>query len=510
MTDAAHEALGYFDLYRAFADAIPQIIWSAHADGSLDFLNHAWCEYSGAGYDEAMSAGWTEALHPDDFDATIARWYHSRDTGEPYEMEYRLRGRDGTYRWFVARGKPMLDASGAVLRWYGGVTDIDDLKKAEAAVLRSATVFRNLADSLPQIVWVADATGCNTYLNRRWYEYTGIDPSSVHSLQAVAHPDDFESTMEAWREAVALGAIFETEYRLKRHDGTFRWFLGRAFPARAPDGTVSDWFGSCTDIEDRKRTEAEIMSAYEREHRIAATLQRAFLAHDMPDIDGLTFDAIYRPAEREAEVGGDWYDAIALDDGRVVISIGDVAGHGLDAAVVMGNVRQAIRVVAQVVESDPVAILDAVDRTVRRESPETMVTAFVGIIDPGLATLAFASAGHPPPLLYADGAISQLLARGLPLGLRKTGVGRSETIALPRSGLLMLYTDGLLESTRNIETGERRLREALAAANRDNAAHPAKFVQERVLFDGARDDVAVLTVAFHQTAASAPERRRGD
>jgi len=73
MTDAAHEALGYFDLYRAFADATPQIILSAHADGSLDFLNHAWCEYSGTGYDEAMSAGWTEALHPDDFDATIAR-----------------------------------------------------------------------------------------------------------------------------------------------------------------------------------------------------------------------------------------------------------------------------------------------------------------------------------------------------------------------------------------------------------------------------------------------------
>lgn len=149
-------------------------------------------------------------------------------------MEYRLRGRGGTYRWFVARGKPMLDASGAVLRWYGGVTDIDDLKKAEAAVLRSATVFRNLADSLPQIVWVADATGCNTYLNRRWYEYTGIDPSSVHSLQAVAHPDDFESTMEAWREAVALGAIFETEYRLKRHDGRIAGFSVAPFPREHP------------------------------------------------------------------------------------------------------------------------------------------------------------------------------------------------------------------------------------------------------------------------------------
>jgi serine phosphatase RsbU (regulator of sigma subunit) len=242
--------------------------------------------------------------------------------------------------------------------------------------------------------------------------------------------------------------------------------------------------------------EAELRGAYAREHRIAATLQRAFLAHDMPEIDGLSFDAIDRPAERDAEVGGDWYDAIVLDDGRVVVSIGDVAGHGLDAAVVMGNVRQAIRVVAQAVERDPVAILDAVDRSLRRDSPETIVTAFIGIVDPGTWTLAFASAGHPPPLMYADGLVSEVSGCGLPLGLREAGGDTVRTLALTRPSTLVLYTDGLIESTRDIEAGETRLREAIAMSDRAAPARPAKFIQERVLFDGIRDDVAVLTLTF--------------
>jgi len=491
-----------FDDYRILADAIPQIVWAADAKGALVYCNRAWFAYTGIAQDEAIAGGWSDVLHPDDVEGTFVRWKHSVETAEPYVNEYRFRGRDGEYRWFVARAEAVLDAGGAVVRWYGGCTDVNDLKVAEEALRDNATTYRNLANSLPQIVWITNAEGRNTFLNERWYDYTGVDPQSTHSLQAVTHPDDFAQAIEKWKHGLATGAAYETEYRLRRVDGVYRWFLGRAVPIRTPDEKIVQWFGSCTDIEDRKRAEAEIRTAYEREHRIATTLQRAFLTHDLPQVDGLRFDAVYRPAECEAEVGGDWYDAIELDDGRIVLSIGDVAGHGLDAAVVMGNVRQAIRVVAQVVQLDPVAMLDAIDRNLRCESPDTIVPAFIGIIDPAGATLSFASAGHPPPLLYADGAVVEVWARGLPLGLRDGGGGGAlERIALPRSGTLVLYTDGLIESTRDIIEGERRLRAAIVAAARDAAPDTAAYIDHSVLHDGARDDVAVLAITFSRAHA---------
>jgi PAS domain S-box-containing protein len=490
-----------FDDYRVLAEAIPQLVWATTPSGAVDYWNRAWYEYTGLQPGAGMDDAWLAAVHPEDLRRTVERWQRSVTCGDPYDTEYRLRRHDGAYRWFVARGQAVAGPGGDVVRWYGTCTDVDALKVAEAAVRESAALFRKLANSLPQIVWTANAAGENTYLNHRWFDYTGFPRSAGYDLIAVAHPDDVPQTIEKWTHALATGTIFETEYRLKRADGVYRWFLGRAVPVRASDDTITEWFGSCTDIHDQKRAEAEMRTAYEREHRIATTLQRAFLTHHMPEIAGLRFDAIYRPADNESEVGGDWYDAIELDDGRIVISIGDVAGHGLDAAVVMGNVRQAIRVVAQVVDQDPVAMLDAVDRSLRRESPDKIVTAFIGIIDGRAGTLAYATAGHPPPFLYADGVVHEVLARGLPLGLRDTPYGAGETIALPATGRLVLYTDGLIESTRDVFEGERRLRQALIDADRDEPENLAQYVQERVLVEGARDDVAVLAVTMCASAA---------
>ncbi len=494
------------DDFRTLADAIPQIVWAAKADGSVDYMNRAWFEYSGQSERQALADGWHAVMHPDDLERIVAEWQRCIETGESYDVEFRLRRADGAYRWFVGRAEAVRDERAEIVRWYGGCTDVDDLKVAQNALRERATTFRKLANSLPQIVWMTDGNGKNTFLNNRWFDYTGIDPRSPHALERVAHPDDYRAAIDLWRECLASGAVYEIEYRLKRADGVYRWFLGRAVPVRNADERIGEWFGSCTDIEDRKRAENEIRTAYEREHRIATTLQRAFLTHRMPQVDGLRFDAVYRPAEREAEVGGDWYDAIELDDGRIVISIGDVAGHGLDAAVVMGNVRQSIRVVSQAMAMDPVEMLDVADRSLRRESPDTLVTAFIGIIDAARVSIAFATAGHPPPLLYADGIFTELAARGLPLGLRDGHSGRLAHVDLPASGTLLLYTDGLVESTRDLDEGERRVREALATADRDELANPAQYVQERVLREGARDDVAVLAVTIRRRDARSREK----
>ena len=234
----------------------------------------------------------------------------------------------------------------------------------------------------------------------------------------------------------------------------------------------------------------------EREHRASAAFQEAALPSRTPIVPGMQFRAIYRAAKAEALVGGDWYDAFRLDDGRIVLSIGDVMGSGLLAAVTMGAVRQALRGAAHII-AEPIEILDAADRALRSEQPDGIVTAFVGILDPITLTLTYASAGHPPPLLRsAAGEIKELGGSGLPLGLRSIQTYAAETphaIVLNDSSLIVLYTDGLIEATRDIELGDKRLRQALQSEEVWNAENPAAAISDLVL-DEVLDDVAILTI----------------
>ena len=235
------------------------------------------------------------------------------------------------------------------------------------------------------------------------------------------------------------------------------------------------------------------------------TLQRAMLPAVLPEVPGLTFDAVYFPGATEAEIGGDWYDAIALADGRVVVSIGDVTGRGLTAAVIMGRMRQAIETLATY-ESDPVRLLDAADSVLRRAHPDAIVTALVGVVDPAARTLAYATAGHPTPIVRApDGTLRQLPGRGLPLGLREGREPPATTVVLPRSSLTVFFTDGLVESTRDIDEGERRVFAALADPELADGRAPAAALTARVLDDGIRDDVAVLTLRMSDAPSDASD-----
>jgi signal transduction histidine kinase/serine phosphatase RsbU (regulator of sigma subunit) len=241
---------------------------------------------------------------------------------------------------------------------------------------------------------------------------------------------------------------------------------------------------------------ARLRREYEREHRVADSFQRASLPQELPTVPGLTFNAIYSPGGNDAQVGGDWYDAVRLLDGRVVVSIGDVAGSGVRAAVTMGNMRQIIRGIAQV-HADPVLMLNAADRALRSEHPELFVTAFVGILDPATRTLTYASAGHPPPYVrMPNGDVVPLAETGLPLGLRHSRVDNlARTVAIPDGALLVMYTDGLTEATRDALEGDARVRSALRRDEIARATNPAEALQHAVLDDGATgDDVAILTV----------------
>lgn len=243
---------------------------------------------------------------------------------------------------------------------------------------------------------------------------------------------------------------------------------------------------------------------YRREKRIADEVQQALLPSALPQVPGYVFDAVYSPSERDVEVGGDWFDAFALPDGRVVISVGDVFGRGLHAAVVMSSIRHGLRVLA-LQQSQPDRMLQVVDDALARDYPEASASAVVALLDPAAQTLTYAVAGHPSPLLRTpDGEVHPLRGNGVPLGVRGTVTPNVQTVALPLGALLVLYSDGLVEATRgDALDAEQRLRGVL----RDDALvrdpHPAERIKRCVLERGGADDVAVLTV---RVRSSIPHR----
>jgi serine phosphatase RsbU (regulator of sigma subunit) len=232
---------------------------------------------------------------------------------------------------------------------------------------------------------------------------------------------------------------------------------------------------------------------YAEERRITAMLQAALAPRRLPEIPRVSLHAIYVPAESERDVGGDWYEAFALGDGRAFLTIGDVAGHGLAAAVTMNKARQAI-LAAAVVEPEPAAILRRANRALCSQSAG-MVTAACCIFDPTTGRLDYATAGHPAPIIATASGARALANGAAPLGIVDEIDIVSNVVLLEPASMVLLYTDGLLEEQRDVVAGEADL---ISAALRFRAAgDPATAIFDAVIGARApRDDVAVLTMTI--------------
>lgn len=267
--------------FRTLAHAVPHIIWVTRPDGFHEYYNRRWYEYTGLTEEQSLGWGWAGPLHPDDKARAEARWKQSTDTGDEYEIEYRFRGADGAYRWFLGRALPQYDDRGRVVRWYGTCTDIDDERRATEAVRRNEERYRTLTEAVPNVIWNADPDGRVTYLNRRWDEYTGLLGTEARGdgwLGAV-HPDDRPRVAAAWRGTVERPEPgpedrFAEEFRLRHapSDG-YRWFQSVAVPLRHPDGRVDQWIGSMADIHDQKTAVDTIRGLNDRLRDQAAELQ---------------------------------------------------------------------------------------------------------------------------------------------------------------------------------------------------------------------------------------------
>jgi PAS domain S-box-containing protein len=649
------------DLAATIAEGVPYHVWVVRADGSIEYNNRQFLDYTGLSEEQALvDAHRSELVHPDDRDALVARWSTAFETQEACEMEFRLRGRDDRYRWFLARVAPLRDATGTVTRWVGTGVDIDGLRE-------SAEWMRGFGETAPQLIWVSRPDGFVEFWNRRMIDFTGVapDPQTGIDWARVLHPEDALPARDAYAYALAHGTSFEFQYRLRRHDGAYRWYLARAEPMRDAGGTPTRWFGSATDIEERKRSEdamallldateiiageremdvtlvavselavrefAETCSIYrpgadgrvdlsvlgsrdaERERairamlrryppramdpvriamgrdearmivhvtdverlaiaqderhlaqlerlrtssliiaplsargqafgvlhlarygssppfdaqdlrtaqllagrlagamdeaqtraserRLAETFQASALPSRLPAPPGIEIKAIYQAAEVGVNVGGDWYDAFEISPWRLVLSVGDVIGKGVNAAATMSLIRHGIRFAAQRGQ-EPAEILKAVDAALKAENPDLTATAFVAIMDIRESRIRYASAGHPPAALRLPltGRTRLLeVEPAPPLGTWPDNtLPRVAAAPLAYGSLIAMYTDGLTEFDRDPIEGERLILEAL----RDEAAYastnPARYLRDAVL-GGRRvhDDVAVITLAF--------------
>ena len=304
--------------------------------------------------------------------------------------------------------------------------------------------------------------------------------------------------MERWPASIASGEPFEMEFRLRGSDGIFRWMLTRVVPLKDDAGRVERWFGSNIDIEDRKRSE-------QRSRRVASLLQEALLPSSLPAVDGLVLDALYLPAESDALVGGDWYDAVELGNGRVLLSCGDVTGHGLEAAASAARLRQTIAFAGRE-RPDPANVLERVNAVLVAEAAP-FATAAVAVFDRATSCVTFALAGHPPPIVAQPGAGAGAVSfGGLPLGVAADATFEEQTVKLERDAAFVLYTDGLIEFDRDLLGAQRALENAVTTLASDAfVARPARFIRDRVLgLIEARDDVAILVVRPARAGTTAP------
>ena len=246
---------------RQIIDMVPSFLWTSLPDGSKEYLNKRWYDYTGLSLEEGQGWGWKVVVHPEDLDRLVREWLALMDSRKPGELETRIRRYDGVYRWFLIRVVPLLDEQGNVVKWFGSNTDIEDRKRAEEKLRQDEREIRRITDAIPQTIVVQEPDGSPIYANQAVLDYTSLTMEDVITSDfraRIFHPDDIERLRDERKAGLARGLPFEIEQRALRKDGQYRWFLIRYNPFRDEQGRLVRWYATGTDIDDRKRTEDRV------------------------------------------------------------------------------------------------------------------------------------------------------------------------------------------------------------------------------------------------------------
>jgi PAS domain S-box-containing protein len=251
--------------FRLIVHSIPGLVATMTPKGDLELVNQPVQDYTGLAFDELKDWPATGLVPEEELPRVAAKWKQSVETGCEYDVEHHMRRADGAYRWFHVRGLPLRDNQGMVVRWYCVLTDIEDRKRTEEALRSREQQLRLMVDSIPALISIRTVTGEIEAVNRQCVDYTGMTVDQLKNWPDAVHPDDRADAIAQWKYALESGNPLNTEVRLTRADGVYRWFHARALPLRDTEGRIIRWHTLYVDIEDRKRAEDALRAS---EHQL--------------------------------------------------------------------------------------------------------------------------------------------------------------------------------------------------------------------------------------------------
>ncbi len=272
---------------RAATDAVPHLVWTSAPNGVWTWANRRWVEYTGLDVPGSIGLGWLDRVHPDDRDATMAAWRSAEEAGE-LRVEHRLRAADGSYRWFATRALPARKDSGhedappsEEAAWHGTSTDVEDARRAEAALRESEARFRGFAETSPDVLWIIDGSGRRLEYLSPAYEQVWGEPrdavaGDLRHWAELLHPDDRAAVLGILPR-VLRGERVEAEYRIRRaSDGAVRWIRDTGFPILDGAGRVQRVAGLAQDVTDQREAEQrQRLLLNELNHRVKNALAGA-------------------------------------------------------------------------------------------------------------------------------------------------------------------------------------------------------------------------------------------
>jgi formate hydrogenlyase transcriptional activator len=245
---------------RSFIDRVPALAWSALPDGSLDFFNQRFRDYTGLSSDQLYGSEWKSAVHRDDIQQ-LETWWQGLRQSQAGTTEVRLRRFDGEYRWFQITASPLYDEHANLVRWCGINTDINDIKCSVQKLRQEEADLRTITDAIRQSIVVLAPDGTTLYANRVALDHTGVTPGEVNNegfLVRAFHPEDIDRVRDERRVGLLEGVPFELEMRSLFKNGQYRWQLIQYNPLKDERGQIIRWYATATDIDDRKRTEERL------------------------------------------------------------------------------------------------------------------------------------------------------------------------------------------------------------------------------------------------------------
>lgn len=257
--------------FRTMAQAVPSFLFETDAEGGNIWTSDGWCQFTGQTQEEVRGHGWANALHPDDRAANIDRWVACMRDGVPFESRQRLRRGDGSYAWVVAKALPVRDERGAVSRWLGSVTDVDELARQEEALRESEERFRQIAETADCVFWMTERSPervlyVSPAFERIWQRPASALYRNAREWSDAISPEDRGRVLQAYERWLADcdRQAFDVEYRIVRPDGTVRWIADEGRAVRDGEGRVYRLSGIARDITVMKAAEGALRESEER------------------------------------------------------------------------------------------------------------------------------------------------------------------------------------------------------------------------------------------------------